>query len=141
MLHALATLETFRHLAAAGIDNELGLEASTIRHLARLDTASVQALASSDRGRYQHRSTARQRDRRDSGVMSEVEVNLDGKVPPRATFEPHETMFDASSKSHTGFGRIIDPLNLLIDQNRTPCRLYRKSNEPRSFRKSQGDPR
>lgn len=99
VLHALATLETFRHLAAAGIDDELGLEAGTIRHLAQLDATSVQALANSDRDRHQHRPTVGQRDRLDSGVASDVEVILDGKVPPRATFETDETMFDASSIS------------------------------------------
>ena len=96
MLHALATLETFRHLAVAGIDDELGLEAGTIQHLARLDDASVQAIAYNDRDRDQDRSTAGQRDRRNSGVIPDVEVNLDGKVPPRATFKSDETMFDAS---------------------------------------------
>lgn len=97
VLHALATLETFRHLAAAGIDDELGLEAGTIRHMARLDASSIQAIAESD-NKHQDRSTAGHQDRRDSGVVSDIEVNLDGKLPARVKFKSHETMFDASSR-------------------------------------------
>ncbi|GHJ86907.1 hypothetical protein NliqN6_3309 [Naganishia liquefaciens] len=113
VLHALATLETFRHLAVAGIDDELGLEAGTIQHLARLDDASVQAIAYNDRDRDQDRSTAGQRDRRNSGVIPDVEVNLDGKVPPRATFKSDETMFDIK----------IEPLAKFIESLTNPDHL------------------
>jgi hypothetical protein len=94
VLHALATLETFRHLAAAGIDNELGLEAGTIRQLARLDASTIRDMKS---GNDKHQdATGEPRNRRDSVVLSDVEVNLDGKVPARAKFNSNETMFDVS---------------------------------------------
>jgi hypothetical protein len=95
VLHALATLETFRHLAAAGIDNELGLEAGTIRQLARLDASTTRDMKSGN-DKHQDHSTGEPRNRRDSVVLSDVEVNLDGKVPARAKFNSNETMFDVS---------------------------------------------
>lgn len=96
-LHALATLETFRHLAAAGIDNELGLEVGTIRHLARLDAAS----STQDSGKRKTddlscRVNSDHQGRGDSAVP-DIEVNLDGKVPARCKFNADDVMFDVST--------------------------------------------
>lgn len=100
-LHALATLETFRHLAAAGIDNELGLEAGTIRHLARLDAR--QEYCKSENIKQQRRVNDSTHRRRDSGAVSDIEENLDGKVPARAKFSSEDVMFDVSTDQPLSF--------------------------------------
>ncbi|KAJ9103665.1 hypothetical protein QFC19_004240 [Naganishia cerealis] len=88
LLHALATLETFRRMADAGIDGQWGLAAGMIRHMANLN--SVEQLPTHQRGGQLNGN-------QETEMTADVEVNMDGRVPARATFRKGEAMYDVSS--------------------------------------------
>ncbi|KAJ9114281.1 hypothetical protein QFC22_005733 [Naganishia vaughanmartiniae] len=97
LLHALATLETFRRMADAGIDDEWGIGAGTVRQMAYFNSVGA-AGKLSRRGNPNgcHRDAQQQNGNGGDGVAADIEVNLDGRVPTRAKFSRGEAMYDVS---------------------------------------------
>ncbi|KAJ9096440.1 hypothetical protein QFC21_005262 [Naganishia friedmannii] len=99
LLHALATLETFRRMADAGINDEWGLGAGTVRQMAFFNSVGGGNVPrrnnlNANAGDAQRRNGDGSGNNKETGVAADIEVNLDGRVPARAKFSRGEAMYD-----------------------------------------------
>jgi hypothetical protein len=117
LLHALATLETFRRMAYAGIDDGWGLGAGTVRQMAFFNSFAGSsggkvpryygANGSGDARQWNWNGNGdsagggggNNNNNKETGVAADIEVNLDGRVPARAKFKRGEAMYDVSPLS------------------------------------------